>query len=85
MPLYNFECPVCHLFQRRLLDREEARGDIPCKTPECSGVVRRVQSAPAMEHLEVIDNGLMQRRVERFVDAKKLTRDRSKKDYRKPD
>jgi hypothetical protein len=37
-----------------------------------------------MIHSEVIDNGIMQRRVERPIDQEKLLHERAQKDYKVP-
>ena len=83
MPVYRFLCPVCGLSDKRLLKPAQAAGPHSCrKTPECPGILLRDVKPPSMVAKEIIDNGVMVRRVERDIDCEKLVHDRAKKDYR---
>lgn len=86
MPLYSFVCPICGVPDKRLLSAPGSTQDVPCrKTDGCPGVLVRDVVAPALHHKEVIDNSIMVRQVERFVDVEKLVHERAHKDHRKPD
>lgn len=85
MPLYYFRCPVCHALQRRILEPEEARGPIGCKTEGCSGKPKREPRPPSSMLKERVDNGLMPKTLENYVDGQELTKARSTLDLSKPD
>jgi hypothetical protein len=82
VPLYRFDCPVCHTPQSRILSPEEAEGSIPCKVDRCSGLVKRTPKPPSSNFKEVHDNGAMARKVETYPDVQQIMKDRSDNDER---
>lgn len=86
MAVYFYICPVCQQADRRLLKPVEAREPQRCrKTADCPGVLVREVQPPNMVHKEVIDNGIMTKRVERDIDAERLAHERATKDYSRRD
>jgi hypothetical protein len=83
MPLYRYDCPACKTPQSRLLSQDEAKGDITCKQKGCSGKLKRAAKGPSSAVKEIIDNGLMVRKVETYPDVEKLVRDRDLADPRR--
>jgi hypothetical protein len=77
MPVFYFECPVCHMPDRMILSPEEGKGDVPCRAPDCSGKLKRTRKAPTTRITETLDNGLMARSLERLADAEKIHHDRA--------
>lgn len=77
MPMYYFECPVCKSKQRRILSREEAKGDLPCKKDGCSGKLKRTPKPATSTVVETLDNGYMARRVTRIADAERIMWERA--------
>lgn len=77
MPLYYFKCSgPSHEFKvKRILTPEEA--DQPQKCV-CGALLQRDAQGPNTTVHEVLDNGLMPRSLERFSDAQRLYKERSK-------
>jgi hypothetical protein len=78
MPLYYFGCPdsSCAVTTRRLLPPKEVRlAEETC--PKCGKLMLRQANAPTARVTEVIDNGIMTRRLERLADAERLFTERN--------
>lgn len=83
MPMYNYQCPECEQNFRLLLKPERALEPMPCAT--CGSVMIRKPQPPTSMVKEVLDNGLMSRKIERLANAEEIGRDRSKvKEDREP-
>lgn len=82
MPLFSYYCPVCKLYQSRLLSVEESRGDVPCKTDGCAGKLTRKAKPPSSSFKETHDNGAMVRKVETYPDIHEIMKKRSNDDER---
>jgi hypothetical protein len=74
MPLYYFECCKCHKPHRKILTVDEAMKIQAC---ECGYTLRRTPQPPSARVTEVIDNGIMPRRLERLADAERLFAERN--------
>ncbi len=77
MPLFNFECPNCKVLIKRILTVEGSKVGVQCKT--CPATLRRVYGAASSQVKEVLDNGIMTKRIERYSDAEELYYDRAHK------
>lgn len=75
MPLYYFKCPTCQAEARRILTPEQAREGAHCSV--CAALMERTPQPPSARVTEVIDNGLMTRRLERLADAERLFAERN--------
>lgn len=73
MPLYYFQCETCGKEFRRILKPEEATSQ-PCA---CGSTLKRDPHPPSSRVTEVLDNGLMTKRIERLADAERLFRERN--------
>jgi len=74
MGLYHFQCPVCEKTKRKLFKSEP--GDlILC---ECGHVMLRIMQPPTTRVVEILDNGLMPRKIERLSEAERFSKERSK-------
>lgn len=82
MPLYHYYCPVCKLYQTKVLSPEEAKGDVPCRTEGCAGKPVRKAKGASSSIKEVHDNGAMIRRVETYPDIQEVMKKRSDDDDR---
>jgi hypothetical protein len=76
MPLYNFKCIDCGATKRKLLESEE-RAQVACIICDCGSFMERNAQAPSARVTEVLDNGMMVRKVERLQDAERIYKDRS--------
>lgn len=74
MPVYHYLCSACKTQIRRLLRAGTAPFSYRCA---CGGEAVRAPEAPTAKAVEVLDNGLMQKRLERPADAQRLFRERS--------
>ena len=68
MPLYNWQCPKCGKRTRRLLV-ERPKEDVLCQD---DGAVLESLTKGSTSVMEVLDNGIMPKRVERYRDAVEL-------------
>ena len=77
MALYRWRCAPCDMF-------EETIGPGASKAPTCGcgRRMRRSQTPPSSQTKEVLDNGVMTRRLERLADAEQLYKDRANNDPR---
>ena len=74
MPLYNYVCASCGRRDRKVCSPQEALAVPEC----CSAPMKRDPKGPSSRCVEVIDNGLMVKRVERLTEADRLFKERSK-------
>jgi hypothetical protein len=85
MPIYRYKCPVCLVDDSRLLTPAQSK-NVKCrKTPGCCGVLERQVCPPTMTAKEIIDNGVMVRRVEQDIDGPRLVHEKASKDYTRAD
>jgi putative FmdB family regulatory protein len=74
MPVYNYRCLECDKAERRI---HEPSADLQvCKT--CGSVLVREMKPPTARVVEVLDNGVMSKRVERFADAERVYHEHAK-------
>lgn len=76
MPLFHFYCDECSQEIKRILSVEELVNPVAC--PICQGPTYRKARGPTSQVTEILDNGLMGRKVERLKDAERLYKERSK-------
>jgi ribosomal protein S27E len=74
MPVFKMKCPDCDHFTRRLA---KCFGEVNLTCPNCGATMVRAASGPSTSVKEVLDNGLMPKRVERFRDAEEWMKDRA--------
>jgi hypothetical protein len=79
MPLYNFVCSGCDKHVRKLLSPGKQTSPQACA---CGAALVRSAGAPSSQTMEVLDNGVMVRRIERPADAQRLMRERAQSDPR---
>jgi hypothetical protein len=77
VPVYNLVCGACHKPERKLCTPEQLR-DRSLKCSACGGDLVRNPDPPTTQVKEVLDNGLMTKRLERYANAERLSRDNSK-------
>lgn len=82
MPLYYFTCLECKAPDKRILEPERVK-NVVCR--KCGGKVERNPRPPTGMLKEVVDNGLMPKRLENFIDGQSLTKARSVLDLSRPD
>lgn len=76
MPMYRFKCPECSS-EVRILRRPEKAGDaVEC--PHCKVPMKRNAQGASSKVVEVLDNGIMSRRVERLANIEEINKERSK-------
>jgi transcription initiation factor TFIIIB Brf1 subunit/transcription initiation factor TFIIB len=68
VPIYRMKCPECDSRFRVL--REKPPEDFRCKL--CGAVCRRGAADPGVTSVEVLDNGMMARPVERHPEIRRL-------------
>jgi hypothetical protein len=73
MPFYIFLCPEGHK-DRRLLDRSDLKVVQIC---QCGEEMVRQRGSPGVSKVEVLDNGVMARAIERPADAEALNHARA--------
>jgi putative FmdB family regulatory protein len=83
MPAYHFECPSCSHRRTKLLSVSKSKEAQKCE--KCGGEMVRNISPPTSQTLERLDNGFMNRAIERPVDAERLYKERANKDPSKED
>lgn len=77
MPLYQFRCPDCSFLTKRLLNKPDFN-NLNCK--KCNKtltVLNREFADTSSNCKEVIDNGIMPRKVENFANANEMLEDRN--------
>jgi hypothetical protein len=70
MPAYHFVCGSCQAQRTRICAPEESKIPVLCRL--CTGVMDRAPSAPTSQVVEVLDNGLMGRVLQRPADAERI-------------
>lgn len=75
MPFFKLSCPKCGETVKKM---GKTAPKLPC--PKCSTLMERQMAPPDVQVKEVLDNGVMPRKVERFKDAEQLFRDRARND-----
>lgn len=76
MPMYNYHCPECEQNFRFIKTPEKALLPVNCAT--CDTLLVRKPAPPTSMVKEVLDNGLMSRKVERLADIEEIVVERSK-------
>ena len=72
MPLYYFECQTCKKTVRRVCSPKDLKAPV-C----CGGSMTRTPRPPTSRCVEVLDNGVMTKRLERLTDAERLYHERA--------
>jgi putative FmdB family regulatory protein len=78
MPLYYFRCGPCNSQIKVFCKPEKLQDERKCKT--CGSNLVRNQQSPTTNVMEILDNGLMARAVERIADAEEVFKERARKD-----
>lgn len=73
MPAFNLKCNSCFKELRKIL-----KDYVPVKC-DCGGIMSR-QANVSSQIKEIIDNGIMTRKVERLADINELRKNRNKDD-----
>jgi hypothetical protein len=78
MPLFYFGCPNSECQEQffKMTDIATARGGYKC--PKCDTVSPRTPKAPSSRVVEVVDNGMMAKRLERLPEAGRVFKEREK-------
>lgn len=78
MPLFYFKCskPDCGTERSIIGPPAAAKKVVVCKL--CGSNMTRAPRPPSSKAVEVLDNGLMSRKVERIADADRIFKERSK-------
>ena len=77
MPMYRLYCQKCDSLVQRLLKSEQL-ASVTCKV--CGTVLERRAQPPEAYKYETLDNGVMNKRLERFQNAEELYKNRKKKE-----
>ena len=77
MPLFNMVCPNGH--SKKLLTSAATFDKVPVekKMCQCGELMIRKATGPTANVKEVLDNGVMVRRVERLADIERLIKNRN--------
>lgn len=75
MPLFYFKCDTCGRELRKILPSEAEFKDRACICP--SGTLHRDARGATSRAVEVLDNGIMPKKLERLVDAERLYKERN--------
>ena len=79
MPVYQLQCSCCGFLAKVIRKNPAAASEVAC--PACSeSPMERITVAPTSRVTEVLENGLMTRRVERPADAERLYKERADRD-----
>jgi len=76
MPLFVYWCNACAVEVRKICPPERANDEVKCRA--CGAAVSRQPQGASTTVYETLDNGLMPRRLERFSEAERLFKERSK-------
>lgn len=76
MPIYNFICPNCSKTKKLLRKNESQAKEIKC---ECGTQMNRDTKPLTSKTTEIIDNGLMSKKVEVASNIKESLEERKKK------
>jgi len=75
MAVYHYVCPKCELFVKTF------KKGLKCN--KCGTEMVRNSTGSRYDVKEVLDNGIMARRVERLKDIEEIMKDRSRTDIKK--
>ena len=77
MPLFNMVCPNGH--EKKLLTSMPTLDKVPLakKTCQCGELMTRKATGPTANVKEVLDSGLMVKKLERFADTERLYQERN--------
>lgn len=76
--IFNFFCEICNKYYSKLITMRNTIAQNPiCEV--CNGKLKRELSAPSSNSIEIIDNGIMEKKIE--FDSKKVNE--LKKDSKK--
>lgn len=78
MPLYTFLCQKCNKKIQLLLS--QAAACLPC--PSCKADMKRTVAVGTVQKVEVIDNGLMYKAIERIDSIKEFMEEHKTTDTR---
>ena len=78
MPVYHYRCPECLKLWRLLLSVEASKTPGKCSCKAGAELVR-VPEGPGCLKKETLDNGVMNKGLERFSDADRLFKERAGK------
>lgn len=78
MPVFDFLCENCQKELRVL--RKAMPESVPCDTCKAAMKRKAAGGGASARIVEVLDNGLMTRRVERLADAERLFKERVEQD-----
>ena len=73
MAFFKVVCTGCGAADQRMADTAEEAVQAPCG---CGAAVKRRPTGPGAQKVEVLDNGLMARALERPADAERLWKER---------
>jgi hypothetical protein len=88
MPKYDLTCPTCGTHKFRVLrtpllkQSMDVQADVKACPKGCSTPMKLDDPHPSANVVEVLDNGAMSRKVERFADAQRLWKERANNDPR---
>lgn len=75
MPLFHLQCENCSKSIRKILKSSKETDNMKC---ECGNTLKRVPKPPTSCVKEILDNGLMSKKVERYSNAEELHKARNK-------
>jgi hypothetical protein len=79
MPAYNFLCTKCGTAFRKLYSVEQfnaEKNSTSCTRKGCGYVAGHLGGSPSSQTMEVLDSGLMPRRLERLAEAERIFKER---------
>lgn len=90
MPLYRFKCEAGHITKRimKVEDFKLGGGVEPCSKMECFLQGKHEPEAASSQTMEVLDNGIVARKVERYSEAERIFKEREiahDQKYKKPE
>lgn len=77
MPLYQYRCPHCDKLSKYIAEKPT---NVRCKDKKCAWLLtpeNREFADTSSNCKEVIDNGIMPRKVENFANANEMLQDRN--------
>lgn len=80
MPLYQFRCPDCSFLTKRILNFKGADHQFFVQCKKCNNTLvfkDREFADTSSNSKEIIDNGIMPRKVENFANSNELMQDRN--------
>lgn len=73
--MYYYVCGACQEGRRRICSPAEAKTPPPC--PRCGKTMARSPKGMTSRTVEVLDNGVMTKKLERLADAERLFHERA--------